>query len=62
MTDHLREITELAAQSIRELVELLPNYDECQTKEERAQKVQNLLVNMRAIQQEAQDMKEEGAP
>lgn len=62
VTDHLNEIADLAAQSIGELIELLPAYDANQTDGERAQKVQSLLVNLRAIQHEAEDMKKEGAP
>ena len=52
MTDHLQEIDELSRHCIEDAIELLPSFNECRTNRETEQKIQDLLINLRAIQHE----------
>jgi len=62
MTDHLLEIKDLSQQCIETAIELLPRYDECATEREREKRVQQMLINLRAIQNELADFKREAKP
>ena len=59
MTDHLKEVEQLADDCIRTAIELLPHYDETQDDADRTSLANHLLIHLRAIQQEVKMHREE---